>query len=72
MVHDAKEIKPIALIVQVDSSDDPASNRPTLYFAVVKLAPDEACVVGKVKQSATEARTFADNASGKPTLGPLH
>jgi hypothetical protein len=67
------QIRPLALIVRVNASEDPDSSQPTSYLTVTKITRDEICVVAKIAPSATasqEARRVADVAAEKSCLGP--
>ena len=63
-----KGVRPYALIVRVNASEDPEQpGRKTSYLAVAKLAAGEVCVIDKVKTN-EEARRAADAAADKPCL----
>ena len=66
------KVSPVALIVRVNASEDPANpKRLTSYLAVVKLTGDKICVTQKISPSAqanVEARRAADTAGASPCL----
>lgn len=61
------KLSPVALIVRVNASEDPANpTRTTSYLAVAKLTADKICVTNKIGPGAnanTDARRAADSAS---------
>lgn len=65
------KVSPVALIVRVNASEDPANpKRLTSYLAVVKLG-EKICVTQKISPSAQaneEARRAADSAGASPCL----
>ena len=64
---------PIALVVPVEAHED-AGNPETVtrtWLAVARIAPDTACVVGRIvdrERSEDEVRTMADSAQGRPCI----
>ena len=66
------KVSPVALIVRVNASEDPANpKRLTSYLAVVKLTGGQICVTHKISPGAEaneEARRAADTAGASPCL----
>lgn len=66
------KVSPVALIVRVNASEDPANpKRRTSYLAVVKLTEKKICVTHKIStraQANEEARRAADTAGASPCL----
>jgi hypothetical protein len=64
--------RPIALIVRVFASENPAAiQQRTSYLAVAKITADKVCVTDRVKGGASaneDARRAADTSAGKPCL----
>ena len=67
-----RRARPVALIVRVNASEDPARpDRTTSYLAVARVSASGACVTDRIAPSAdmnVRARRAADRASGRPCL----
>ncbi len=72
VAREGKRVRPVALIVRVNASENPASpEQKTSYLAVAKITPGGVCVTDKVKGGPTaneEARRAADASSDRPCL----
>ena len=70
VVRKGKTVKPIALIVRFNVSEDPAdSTKNTSYLLVTKIENEMACVtdiVSPSKDQNVKARQLADKSAGKP------
>jgi hypothetical protein len=64
---------PIALIVRVDASEAPDSQRATSYLIVVKITDQAVCVIENLSPAAgvnEHARQAADSGTGKACMKP--
>jgi hypothetical protein len=70
VIKKGKTVKPIALIVRYNVSEDAEdSSKTTSYLIVTKIDGETACVTDVVKPSKDQnakARQLADNSAGKP------
>ncbi len=69
VVQNGKNIKPIALIVRYNASEDPTSSKVTSRLVVAKITEGSACitdVVEPIKNANMIARNLADASADKP------
>ena len=67
-----RRARPVALIIRVNASEDPARpDRTTSYLAVARVSASGACVTDRIAPSADTnawARRAADHSAGRPCL----
>lgn len=72
VVREGKRLRPVALIVRVNASENAGSpEQKTSYLAVAKITAGAVCVTDKVKGGPSaneEARRAADASAAKPCL----
>ena len=74
VIKDGEKIKPFALIVRFNASENPEKpEKPTSYLSVSKITNDAACItdiVNPSKDQNEKARQLADRSADKPCLKP--